>query len=536
MDSIVGTRIHDEILALIDRAEGGVVLVSPFVKMWPELRRALARAVARGVRVELITRGPNGAPRDEDLAVFADLEAEIKQVPHLHLKAYLSEKEALHTSANLTREALDKALESSLLFRRSEDPQGWNSVCEIWHKTLDDLERVDRWDPGEFELRLTETLRARADRGDEVARKEHRYCISCGNTASNEADQVVCLRCRAAAIAADRDPDDVRGGRCARCNGAWRLGSVSKPFCDGCYRAELSAYARRPARWYVHGTTGTIEAWTRLDGQKGSHVGLHQDAANAVARRWDVLMKRGDWLAATLTAATAKPVSLWATALPDSRLLTEALAGVVIERVPTKATPLCKDLPDFPRQQALHVAFATLAASPTTTYWASTRVVAAWDTALPRHDDPKQLAAPGWLLRMMLAPRKQLATLDTVDPGRSHVSIDLVLAMPADLRTRWREAAGWFIQVLLSALHSYEAQDVRSWLAGAEPKTLDTIVADLGGPAPFGPAKLIRDARGQVRDVPHRSDRLAAIRVKVEPGDGWHVKAAVSTVKPLPVN
>jgi hypothetical protein len=58
----------------------------------------------------------------------------------------------------------------------------------------------------------------------------------------------------------------------------------------------------------------------------------------------------------------------------------------------------------------------------------------------------------------------------------------------------------------------------------------------MSGPAPFGPAKLVRDERGQVRDVPHRPDRLAAIRVQVEAGERWHVRATVSTVKALPLN
>lgn len=97
------------------------MLVSPFVQMWPELRRALARAVARGVSITLITRGPRGRPRGEDLLVFEELEAKIMEVTALHLKAYLSEREALHTSVNLTRQSLDQSLESSLLFDRKTD-------------------------------------------------------------------------------------------------------------------------------------------------------------------------------------------------------------------------------------------------------------------------------------------------------------------------------------------------------------------------------------------------------------------------------
>ena len=134
MQNFVGTQVHDEILGLIDRAARIVVLVSPFVRPWPELRRALARAVCRGVSISLITRGPNGGPSTEDLDVFEQLEADVKEVPVRHLKAYLSEKEALHTSVNLTRQSVGKSVESSLLFDREQDAEGWAQVYEIWRK------------------------------------------------------------------------------------------------------------------------------------------------------------------------------------------------------------------------------------------------------------------------------------------------------------------------------------------------------------------------------------------------------------------
>lgn len=51
---IVGASLHAEIVAMIERAKVNVRLVSPYVRVWPELERAVARAVLRGVRVELI--------------------------------------------------------------------------------------------------------------------------------------------------------------------------------------------------------------------------------------------------------------------------------------------------------------------------------------------------------------------------------------------------------------------------------------------------------------------------------------------------
>ena len=117
MQTLVNTYIPDEVVGLIERARTSVILVTPFLRTWPALDRAVARAVARGVAFTLVTRG-RGGPTPRDLHVFHELEATIREVDDLHLKVYLSDREAIETSANLVSDARGRSLESAKWYDR----------------------------------------------------------------------------------------------------------------------------------------------------------------------------------------------------------------------------------------------------------------------------------------------------------------------------------------------------------------------------------------------------------------------------------
>lgn len=535
MQNIVGTQVHDEILRLLDRAERVVVLVSPFIRPWPELRRALARAVARGVGIEVITRGPRGAPDPAEMGIFEDLEATIREVPGLHLKAYLSEREAIHTSVNLTRESVGKSMESSLRFDRTADADGWSQLFEVWQKTWDDAERAGEGEPMSADSIFLDP-RARSDAGDLGAREHHRYCIVCGTTASTDGDIVVCLRCRAGAIAADREPWDVSGSHCARCNGPYRHARPERPFCDGCYRDEQALLARRPARWFVSGASRTIEVWRTERGDRDLLDGAGTASTKAVARRWGVQMSRGGWLRAAFTAATSKPAPLWVAAMPGEGVDVGNLDGVVVERVPTRQLPECREAPSFSTSGARHLAFAAYDEPQSPAFWTSAQPICAWSGDLPRRTDAAGVTTPEWVWRAVLGSRQSFPPGIAVEAGRAHLIVRMELVVPVDLRGRWRQAVDSLLPWLLAGLHSYEEADIREWLGRADPKALERIVGALTSPAPLGPARLIRSQKGTITDLPHRSDRVAAVRVAITEGDKWSVKAEVSTARKVGVH
>ena len=522
---------------MIDRAERGVTLVSPFVHIWPELKRAVARAVARRVRVTLITRGPQGAPSAEDLDVFHTLETEMMEVPGLHLKAYLSEKEALYTSANLTRQSIDKSLESAMLFDRALDTDGWVSVFEIWQKTIDDHARAAEPAPMAVETIFGSDARTRADAGDQGARDEHCYCIVCGQTASEEADQVVCLQCRAAAIADDKDPDDTVGRRCTRCNGEYRRSTVERPLCDACYRTERDQYERRPAPWYVAGKSGTIEAWWKHDSvANGGAAQPARARQEAVARRWGVMLPPGGWVLATLTASTTKPVQLWSSALIPHSMAGEGLFGIVAERVPSLRLPPCQELSSFDDHDALHLAYSRHEDPRSPSLWVPEDRLAAWDVDLPRNKRSFAIATPQWRWAVLLAPRASLPDQLIPDPDRVHLIVELTLGVPQELHSKWVDAVDLLLPLMLASLHSYIENDIIDLLGHADSTTARTIVGVLTAPAPLGPLTMPRSGNGRIAEIPHRSDRVVAIRATVQAAEAWHLTGTVSTAKKAQVH
>ncbi|MDP2314365.1 MAG: hypothetical protein Q8P41_15800 [Pseudomonadota bacterium] len=77
---------------------------------------------------------------------------------------------------------------------------------------------------------------------------------------------------------------------------------------------------------------------------------------------------------------------------------------------------------------------------------------------------------------------------------------------------------------------------MRQWLKQGAPKTVDAIVRSLTGPAPLGPAGMSRSHQGKIEDLPHRSDRVVAVRVQLRTSEGWHLKAAIHKAKKLPIH
>jgi PLD-like domain len=541
VQNFVGTQVHDEILGLIDRAERVVVLVSPFVRMWPDLKRALARAVCRGVSITLITRGPQGGPSPEDLDVFDQLEADIKEVPVLHLKAYLSEKEAIHTSVNLTRQSVGKSIESSLLFDRERDAEGWAQVYEIWQKVLDDHERADEEEPTDFDKIAAHmrgempSLRERADAGDLDARDDHCYCIACGKTSSADADEVVCLRCRASALAEGRRPEDVAGTRCARCNKEYSRATAQYPLCDSCFHEERRRYDQRVARWYVAGSRDAIETWWRYEESGKGLLRTSDPRLNAVARRF-LALTEGGWVSTTLTGSTTLPVDLWRSATMPSLLDGKALDGLVVERVPSIRLPPCKELPNFDPTEALHAVYTRHADPRRTALWADQVQLATWDVALDRSRSGHRLAAPDWQWKAILAPRRSFSDDQQLNADRVHLKVEIELGVPEDLRDKWLMAVDHLLPLLLASLHTYSEDEAKE-LLGAETSPKGQLVAQaLTMPAPLGQAALVRSRNGKVRAFPSRPDRVVALRATVAPAEGWHLKASISTAQKAPVH
>ncbi len=526
MRTIVGTRVQDEIIGLIDRAQRLVVLVTPFLRVSRELRLAIARAVARGVQVRLIARGPRDRPRDEELALFEELEADVLLVPRLHLKAYLSESEAISTSANLTRESVGASLESGFLFSRAEDPEGWNGVFEIWHRTEDDHARNNEEEPTAIGNLLADP-RELADAGDLAAQEQHRYCIVCGGTASVEGDVVVCLRCWATAIAEERSDRPIPGAHCTACNGPWR-GTDERPLCSPCYRRDQDRHDRRPARWLVQATSGSVELWwlrPKLDAEAVLDPARERVAA---VRRRDALLGEGRWMTATLTSLAPQPVEVWKEA--ERGLGPETVDGVVVERVPARQMPPGPEHPTLGGVDVTHLRYTRHQARQHPSHWIAGDRLATWDTALPASKLPATGVPALWLWRVLLASRSTPLFGPILDAGRAHLLVELDLAGPAEERPKWLGVAGGLLRAMVSSLHSFPAAEL-SELLGADAPNTKAIVNTLSVEAPFGPGTLIRSRSGKLDQFSSRLDRVVAVNACTIVAASWSIRASIHLAK-----
>ncbi len=531
MHTLVSTRIPDEVVGLIDRARDGVILVTPFLRPWAELDRAVARAVARGVTLTLVTRGVGG-PGERDLALFAELEAEVVRVEGLHLKAYMSEHEAIETSANLLREALGRSLESAKLYDRTEDPLEWASVFEVYAQALDARKRQGELPAREWVARLTRDLRADALVGDAPARERHRFCILCNTTASCDGGAVICLRCRAGQIAEDRNPYEVVGVYCTRCGGPWR-GHAERPLCGACYEQAVRRAGERPVRWYVAGRLGKVEAWSTEPAPSGQPRRLGHHAIGAIQARAGVHLPGAAVLRVSAIAGTTR-LELIELAHGLGVDLLARFGCLLIERLPERHPPPCVALPSLPTRDALYVA---LACEPEAKIerWKIDQPLAAWKMALPA-PDVGSVSSPQWILRLLLAPRAHLPVEPFLDPSRALLGLHLTVTVPSAARPAAFESVRSIVESMAASLHQYEEPEVRRWLAGVEPALLDRIVASLTRPAPLGPGTIVRNRLGHVEALPHRLDRLAAARIAIEEGDAWAVQGVIYCMEPVPIN
>ncbi len=112
------------VVNIIEEAHEFVVLVTAYLTSWPHLDHAIKSAIARGVRVSLVLRAPDGAQRDRakrerEAADLKELGASVHFVDRLHAKAYINENAAIVTSFNLVSGS-NESIELGVLLQDAE--------------------------------------------------------------------------------------------------------------------------------------------------------------------------------------------------------------------------------------------------------------------------------------------------------------------------------------------------------------------------------------------------------------------------------
>jgi hypothetical protein len=205
-------RVADAVLDVLHHARRFAVLSSPYLRSWPDLDRAVRRAVDHRVGVHLCVRSPDGTMRErrqqaDEIAQFAALGVNVYEVPRLHAKLYANEGEAVLASMNLvsgSRNSIDLGVRIA-------------STAMLQHL----LQVLAANVPG---------LRAQLTRL-QVARRSG-FCVGCAQALPFDVRHPMCRACFSAS----------KGGfllhdlpmRCCHRCGTSALTRVHRPLCDSC--------------------------------------------------------------------------------------------------------------------------------------------------------------------------------------------------------------------------------------------------------------------------------------------------------------
>jgi hypothetical protein len=144
------THLASEIKQLFEEAENQITIVSPFIKLHPEIKRILSRKknddnffieVMYGKNEEDISKSLS----KEDFLFFQEFKnVNIHYQPNLHAKYYANERKSIITSINLHEYSLNHNIEVGILLERkflglsgdnSMDTEAFDYFGEIFEKS-----------------------------------------------------------------------------------------------------------------------------------------------------------------------------------------------------------------------------------------------------------------------------------------------------------------------------------------------------------------------------------------------------------------
>ena len=191
---------------------------------------------------------------------------------------------------------------------------------------------------------------------------------------------MVCLRCRARAIAEDRDPYAVAGAACTRCGERWAV-SAERPLCGPCYDVEVRNAPRPEVRWFVQGSLGRIDIWS-VEDRTSTPLGTpQQNAVDSVRSRLALYLPTDRWLRLSVVAGSHR-VNLLELACGLTSSAFDDRSGIFVERLPERKPPACLSAPDLRTDKAVFVSLGAVPDVPKATRWKPQCVLAAWKQAL----------------------------------------------------------------------------------------------------------------------------------------------------------
>lgn len=198
---LIADHIYPDLIDLISRAQGLLLLVSPYWHPNQRVETELERAAQRGVTLYLIARGGDDRAAQEEKLRSVRTRLPCVQasfVERLHAKFYLSESEAIVTSMNMHEASALDSIEVGVRLTKAQHPDVHQGLLQFGGKLID--------------IGTQDQLRARLSVPADAPRP------------------------RTPAAPRERAPAPRRclEGHCLRCKDAIEL-NVEKPLCGDCY-------------------------------------------------------------------------------------------------------------------------------------------------------------------------------------------------------------------------------------------------------------------------------------------------------------
>ena len=181
-DILKDGQIVAEILNLIRTARQKIIIVSPYNRHGPALKRELENARSRGVEVEMYYREGEEDPAQD----YLDIGVNSFPVFWLHAKIYANEEAVIITSQNLTERSGENARDIGLLVRDAD----------LYHETLSYVRTLRS---GGQNLAAGAQNGVRQDRTEPVAASpapsRNQVCLVCANPQPYDPEKPLCLDC-----------------------------------------------------------------------------------------------------------------------------------------------------------------------------------------------------------------------------------------------------------------------------------------------------------------------------------------------------
>ena len=172
------------IIAAAKNADQSLILITPYVQLWPKVTRWLRDADKRGVSIDVVCRASDlNDEQRRTLASFTNLT--LRDAPDLHAKCYANESGVVLTSFNLYQ-ASRKNYEMGVCFDAEED-------AELYGEAMQEARHIVEGASEVAPAKSRKRKRAWLTRGK--TKPPHGHCIRCKASIGRDAKKPYCASC-----------------------------------------------------------------------------------------------------------------------------------------------------------------------------------------------------------------------------------------------------------------------------------------------------------------------------------------------------